>query len=319
MRFFRYCLYALIFFCCLAVTSQSEEPEKVSVCQLKGDPSRYNHALVEVVGFVSQGFEDFTLFDPTCPPWPEVWLEYGGKSKSGTMYCCGVSADRQRPNQLTVEDIPIPLVENDNFTEFDKQIHRQVRQSALMHGTLIGRFFAGRQQKYGNGPALYGGYGHEGCCSLLAIEEIKAVDSQNNNDLDYDRYADQPDIDKKGCGYQGLVSIDPFQETLQAQHQADLEQHSWTFDDPRRVASDALIRLANLGAPGALNLKETRKEPGRITYQWRGKAKSDIYMLVVSRPYWLSFYSRDPNRVAWVVLGAYLSSCGEHNDVIRIK
>jgi hypothetical protein len=36
-------------------------------------------------------------------------------------------------------------------------------------------------------------------------------------------------------------------------------------------------------------------------------------MVAVSRPYWLSFYSTGPKRVAWVVTAAYESSCGKHN------
>jgi hypothetical protein len=100
-----------------------EQPESVTVCQLKNDPLADNHKLVEVTGFVSHDFGDFTLFDPNCPSWPEVWLEYGGKAKSG-MYCCGVTADRNRPQQMVVENIPIPLVENEQFREFDKLIQR---------------------------------------------------------------------------------------------------------------------------------------------------------------------------------------------------
>jgi hypothetical protein len=81
----------------VAIAACDEQPEKLTVCQLKNDPAAYNHKLVEVTGFVSHGFEDFTIFDPTCPSWPAVWLEYGGKAKSGMMYCCGVTADRHAP------------------------------------------------------------------------------------------------------------------------------------------------------------------------------------------------------------------------------
>jgi hypothetical protein len=42
-------------------------------------------------------------------------------------------------------------------------------------------------------------------------------------------------------------------------------------------------------------------------------------MLVVSRPYWLAFYANDPKRVAWVVVAAYVYSCGKNNSVTRIK
>jgi len=84
------------------VAAVEEQPATVTICQLKSAPAAYNHKLVEVTGFVSHAFEDFTVFDPTCPSWPGVWLEYGGKAKSGTMYCCGVTADRHRPKELKV-------------------------------------------------------------------------------------------------------------------------------------------------------------------------------------------------------------------------
>jgi hypothetical protein len=137
-----------------------EQPTSVTVCQLKNDPPAYNHKLVEVTGFVSHDFEDFTLFDPTCPSWPAVWLEYGGRAKSGTMYCCGVTADRNRPQQMVVENIPIPLVENDQFREFDKQIQppfRSGRHGSIVSATAVGRFFAGRQVHYPN-TTFWGGY-----------------------------------------------------------------------------------------------------------------------------------------------------------------
>ena len=61
-----------------SVTSKLQEvPEKITVCQLKSDPARYNHKLVEVTGFISHGFEDFGLFDPKCESKNSIWLDYG--------------------------------------------------------------------------------------------------------------------------------------------------------------------------------------------------------------------------------------------------
>jgi hypothetical protein len=143
------------------VAAVEEKPATVTICQLKSDPAAYNHKLVEVTGFVSHAFEDFTLFDPTCPSWPGVWLEYGGKAKSGTMYCCGVTADRHRPKELKVEDISIPLVDNDRFREFDKLIQPPFRSGihgSTVHATLVGRFFSGRLIKYPK-ATFWGGYG----------------------------------------------------------------------------------------------------------------------------------------------------------------
>jgi hypothetical protein len=66
---------------CFSATLRCEEPVRVTVCELKANPADYNHKLIEVIGFVSHGFEDFGLFDANCPSWPYVWLEYGGYEK----------------------------------------------------------------------------------------------------------------------------------------------------------------------------------------------------------------------------------------------
>jgi len=161
-------------FSCSHLAFSQERSKTVTVCQLKGDPAAYNHKLVEVTGFVSHAFEDFTVSDPTCSSWPGIWPEYGGTRKSGTMYCCGVTADRSRPKELKVEDILIALTDDEHFREFDKLIQPPFRSGvhgSLVHATLVGRFFSGRLIKYPKGT-YWGGYGHMGCCSLLAIQEV---------------------------------------------------------------------------------------------------------------------------------------------------
>jgi hypothetical protein len=312
----------LVFVASLAATVRSQEPEKVKLCQLKNDPPAYNHKLVEVEDFVSHDFEDFSLFDPACPAWPDIWLEYGGKSKSDTIYCCGPTAGKTRPHELKMEDIAIPLVENDQFRKFDKLIQPPFRSGthgAIVHATIVGRFFAGRKQTYPNGKTAWAGFGHMGCCSLLAIQEIKSVDPQDRDNLDYGASYDQPDISKAGCGYSFLTPIEMSSNLLQAQQEADQGERAWALDSPQRVASEALIGLAKLKVQGPLGLKETSKAPGRIVYEWRESSESNPFMVVVSRPYWLSFYAHDPKHVAWVVVAAYKSSCESNNSVTRIR
>jgi hypothetical protein len=188
-----------------------EQPEKVTVCQLRNAPPTYNHKLIEVTAFVSHDFEDFTVFDPTCPSWPGVWLEYGGTSKSGTMYCCGVTGDRHRPEELVVENISVALTVNDEFRKFDRLVQppfRAAKHGSIVHATLVGRSFAGERQRFAKGNP-WGGFGHMGCCTLLAIQEIKSVDPQDRDDLDYGASPDQPDADKSECGYRELTPLDP--------------------------------------------------------------------------------------------------------------
>jgi hypothetical protein len=293
----------LILVPCVVADGSYEEPIKVMVCQLKNDPAAYNHKLIQVTGFISHGFEDFTLFDPNCSSWPPTWLEYGGTAASGTMYCCGVTDARTRPKKLVIEKTPISLVDDQRFREFDGLIQR--KHDLTLHATIVGRFFSGKQIQRPDGVS-WGGYGHMGCCSLLAIQQVISVDPQDRDDLDYGASPDQPDIDKAGCSY-GFLS--PIQPLIEAQHSADTGQREWVFSDPRRVASDALAKLLKIDEQSIAGMIQTRKAQGRFVYQWRPKEKRASYMIVVSRPYLLSFYAKDPKEVAWVVTAAYEVSC----------
>jgi hypothetical protein len=299
-----------------ATQGESIEPEKVSLCRLKDDPAKYNHRLVEIAGFVSHGFEDFTISDPSCPSWPAVWLEYGGTASSNTMYCCGVTPSHTRAKQLVVEKIPIPLVDNEQFREFDQLLQR--RPDSVVHATIVGTFFAGEQVTYPKGT-YWGGYGHMGCCSLLAIQQVKSVDQQDREDLDYRASTDQPKLNKAGCGYKFLTDIESTNEIIQFQKRADSGEREWSFDDPQRVASEGLARLLKTEETWIAGMKEIRRAQGRIVYQWRPRPNGKSYMVVVSRPYLLSYYAEDAKRVAWVIRAAYESSCGPGNSVTRVR
>jgi hypothetical protein len=294
----------------------SEQSEKITVCELKSDPGNFNHKLIEVTGFISHGFEDFALFDPDCPASPDVWLEYGGKNASGTMYCCGVTAERTRPKEASVENIRISLVKDAKFQEFDKLIQR--RPDSVVHATIVGRFFAGKLQKLATG-SYWMGYGHMGCCSLLMIQQVLSVDPQNRGDLDYRASADQPNENRVGCGYRFLLPLRPQADLIEAQRQADEGSRDWVFNDPKRVAVDALAQSLHLGSDSAIEMAQIRQAQGRIIYEWKPRRKKVTYMVVVSRPYWLSFYSRDERKVAWAAIAAYEAGCGKGNSVTRAQ
>ena len=287
--------------------SPNDQPVKVSLCNLTNDPLAYNHKLIDVTGFVSHGFEDFGLFDPRCMTWPRIWLEYGGTTASGTMYCCGVTAERSRPQPLVVEDIPIELKVDDSFNQFDKLTNRG--PDSLVHVSLIGRFFAGEKFDFGNRPH-WGGFGHMGCCPLLAIQQVISVDPQTSTELDYRAWPEQPDVETEGCGYEYLTEIFRPDILIKDQEQADREQAEWRFSDPKRVATEGLATLLNIKNSSTIKLTLTRSAQGRFIYHWWPNGKTKSYMIVVSRPYMLSFYARDPKRVSWVVAAAYEKFCG---------
>lgn len=300
-------LAAALFVLCASAAAPCQTPEKVSVCRLREDPAAFNHKLVEVTGFVSHGFEDFGLFDPTCKSnGSGIWLEYGGTASSNTIYCCGVTPSRTRPKPLVVEKIRVTLLDDEKFRRFDKMLQRP--RGSVVRATIAGRFFAGEQQQWPGGT-FWGGYGHMGCCSLLAIQRVVSVEPQDNKDLDYTSEGDQPDIERAGCGYKFLTRDGTFDEMLDAQSQAEGGARAWAFGDPRRVAAEALARLAKLDEKTLEGLKETRRAQGRVVFQLVRGANEPGYMVVVSRPYVLSFYAKDPKRVSWVVSSAYETSC----------
>lgn len=264
----------------------------------------------------SHGFEDFSLFDPDCLPWMGIWLEYGGTEKSGTMYCCGVTASRSRPTPLKVEGIPVPLVKDEQFRSFDELI--QHPPDRLVHATLIGRFFSGHPRKTVSGELSEAGYGHMGCCSLLTIQEVVTVDGQGRDDIDYRAGYEQPDIDKTGCGYRDLMSFELFKGIAQRQRDADEKGPGWVFEDPGRVAIHELAILAGLNER-IIKLKQTASAQGHRVYEWRLKSEDRSYMVVVSRPYLATFYARDPKKIAWMPIAAFEAGCNLDNSAVKVR
>jgi hypothetical protein len=298
----------------MVTISRADEPIAVSLCQLKKSPLAFNHKLVEVTGFVTHAARNFTIFDPTCPSWPAIWLEYGGSINSGTVACCKTLSDRRRPQALVIETIPLPLIDNQLFEKFDKAIQppfRAGQSGAVEHATLIGTFFTGQQMETAT-EHYWGGYGYMGCCSLLAIQEVKDADTQWRPDLDYGESNEKLDLPNPDCTLRMLLPDEQNAELIQAQHDADSGTRAWALTDPARVAANALSRVTKKKSLIATDMKLTRDSMPRKTYQWSGKNKT--YTVVVSRPYWLSYYGRDSKQVAWVAVAAYETSCSPSSD-----
>lgn len=284
------------------------EPEQITVCQLMNNPPAYNHKLIAVTGFVIHGFENFTIFDPACNSLQSIWLEYGGKSSSGTMYCCGVTAARTRPEQLVVEEIAVPLTIDENFRTFDRLIRRS--PDTIVRATIVGRFFSGEKMELRIGT-LWGSYGHMGFSSLLAIERIVSVGSQEKRkDLDYCSTGDYPDLED-GCGCQDLLREQTYGGIIEFQKRVEQRERDWSFDNPQRVAIETLARLLKIDENSLTNIKLTRKAQGRFVYEWRPKNKYVYYVVTISRPIWLSYYAKDSSKVAWVAIEANKAFCGD--------
>ena len=173
----------------------------------------------------------------------------------------------------------------------------------------MGRFFSGEPVTTET-RTVWGGFGHFGCCTLLAIQQVVSIDPHDSAELDYRAESDQPNVEKAGCGYDILDELSNRNDLIKAQQRADLGQEEWVFSDPQRVATEGLARLLKLPNPSTIKLTQTNQTQGRIIYWWRPRGKTTHYMVVVSRPYVSSFYAKDPKRVAWVMIGAFKTFCG---------
>jgi hypothetical protein len=281
--------------------SLNDEPIKVSVCDLANNPQDFNRKLVEVTGFVSHGFEDFSISDPSCTTRQLIWLEYGGTNKSGTMYCCGVTSDRSRPKQLEVENIPISLTVDEQFQQFDKLVQQEY--NTTIYATIIGRYFSGKKREDPD-DALLRGYGHLGCCTLLAIERIVSVDPHDRKDVDYGASDNLPELNKLNS-YEIVTPHESSKDLITAQQKADSGQQEWSFDNPLRVASETLATLAKINEKSISGISQIKQSQGRVVYRWRNRASKANYLVIVSRPYWLSYFAKDSKKVAWVVTTVY--------------
>ena len=280
----------------------STQPRNISFCELAKDPAAYNHELVRLTAFVTHGFEDFALTDTNCTIQVEhfsVWVMYGGKTRSNTVYCCpGEGADQTRSEPLTVEEIQIPLLADATFQDFTNLLKKE--PDTTVRVTLAGRFFSGQKQTV-NESTYWVGFGHLGCCSLFVIQRVEAFEPHERNDLDYT--AEGGWYEKEGCNYEGLkwlrhVSMSAtdgaVQQAIQEQRMADRGERTWAFDDPRRVAMESLKPFYQGQMPV---LRSAKRSPGRQVFRWKNGKKSVI--VVVTRPYWLSFYAKSSS-VAWV-------------------
>ena len=164
------------------------QPIKVTPCELRSDPGRFDHQRVEVTGMASHAFEEFDLTSGRCPfqrgMSDGLWLEYGGKRQSRTVYCCAGSTGPDRDENLIVDGMPSDLVDDALFERFDRLLHR--RSENAVTATIIGRFFAGADSERG-GYRSWNGYGHLGCCSLLVVEQVLWVKPAK-----YDPYSEVP-------------------------------------------------------------------------------------------------------------------------------
>jgi hypothetical protein len=278
------------------------EPRNVTYCELAKDPAAYNHELVRLTAFVTHGFEDFTLTQPDCANPPQhfsVWIMYGGEAESNTVYCCpGEGGAETRSGPLIVEGVQIPLIGDAVFQQFTDLLKRE--RDTTVRVTVVGRFFSGGKQS-SNNSTYWRGFGHMGCCSLFVIQRVEWFAPHTRSDVDYTSEAGW--WVKEGCKlgsmrYLKHVSIsyssETTKQTIAEQRLADSGTQAWAFNEPQRVALESLKPFYKDQTPVLRNVENS---PVRQVFRWRNGKKSVV--VVVTRPYWLSFYATSDS-VAWV-------------------
>jgi hypothetical protein len=284
----------------IAAQPVQEAPQKTTVCEILNHPQVWNHKLVEVTGFASHGFEDSGFRDPDCPDAWNLWMEYGGKLRTGTMSTAS-NWDRTGSKPMTVEGIKIALVDDATFHRFDDFLHSNT-PSMTVHATVVARFFAGGlgQPKDHH---IGGGYGHLGCCALFVIQQVLDVDDHRRPDLDYSGTPEQPDA----SSYRDLSLASTTAENLRDQGGAEQGERAYAFSDPERVAREKIAAYSPAPKidPATLNLTKTFGNEYRLIYRATERGSNRRFMVVLSRPYWLSYSAKDPKRVPWVAIAAY--------------
>ncbi|MGA8034356.1 MAG: hypothetical protein WB985_00160 [Candidatus Acidiferrales bacterium] len=284
----------------------SSGPPVVAICDLLRDRAAYNRKEIEVTGIVSVEFEDFTIFDPTCDSNLQIWLEYGAKARSGVV-STALSGRRTAPKTFTVETIEISLDEDSTFQAFSEAIHgHSSRDGTVVRAILRGRFFAGRiAAPSANGRRIVRpGYGHMGCCSLFAIEQVVSFDKDRSTDLDYSRFPEmsEPVGSVNDCFYSNEKLHEALEQNsslVEAQRAADSGRAPWAYDDPKKVAQMWIANELGSNEAAVAGLMAVESSPSRAVFAWTS-SQGDAYRFVLTRPYWLQFYARDPQRVAWV-------------------
>jgi hypothetical protein len=298
----------------LPAVAQSAKP--ISACELAAHRKDFDQKEVLVEGFIFHGFEEFNLSDFECLGFgPRIWLEYGGRERSPTMYCCGNSPNGKSAVDLNVEGIAVPLKDDEKFRQLNALMQLQTR-SAMARVTLRGRFFAGHNrlllmkdgEKYGMG------YGHMGCCSLFVIEQVVDVGAQADGDIDYRAEGDTGETKNSSkCGTSGIgflyLSTDVFKGWVAQQKEAEEKNDVAAFNDPV-AAAFAAYRAAKHTEPGNDEAPKTIFTPkAGAVVEWRD-AKSKSYVRVdMGRPYLLTFSARDPEKIVWVAQTMQTSRC----------
>lgn len=297
---------------------QDEPVIPVSLCELKANPEAYDHKRIAVQGTVSHEFEDFTLHDLNCADSKNtVWLTYGAGAADDIAYCCGRTGNETGP--VRVEGFDVVAVQDGNLKRVRELLNSyrisprsrtnylQTNPSYAVKATLRGRFFAGREA-----PGIPGrrGYGHMGCCTLLAIEQVLSIDRVDSNIKrgEKDCRTDSAPIGAIDRG--SLIDADPLLMR---------SDEKWRTTDRRRVAEEALDTFVKTFPPaGTLRFENCRKQPltngdpYACSWSSQSSALTDTYRVELFKPIVIKTARDSRNDAAWRATEVSRARCEQH-------
>jgi len=325
-------LFALVGVCAPAQNNPSQdgpaEPINTTACELATSPERYDRRLIRIHSYISRGFEDSTLHDPTCPF--EALFNVRRDAARPAMIWAEFADHEARYWKLKNY---APLLADDEFRILEKLIRERRGAHQMVAATMVGTFYAGKKVKINGKESALRGYGHFGCCAMFLISRVESADTNYVDELNYSD-ADWNVGLPEGCFSEQMLGL-PTNETVRRWQQAANEGGDSWRHDPLQAADDHLRKIksgwyggksggtvellvpgkADLVAPLDQRATETLLEeyatPFLKRYVWIEPDHVTRFVIVMTRPYWLEKLAGSAEKVIWVPAGSSMLCCGE--------
>src|SRR5215472_16545609 len=289
-----------------------------TVCLLRSSPAEFDHKQIRVNAYLSLGFEDRSMHDPSCL---ENSFTNGDRSNRDERGLWVEFADEAQHEGVKGF---LPLVEDAKLQQFSDVFNQ--RHSQMPRAVLVGTFYKAKPRKDAElgKISLAFGYGHMGCCHLFVVSQVESVETQYSADLDYSAYwsTSAP----RWCYSQESYDIPTYADIRSWQQAANNGADLWRLD-PMKVAEEQLdaMRFGKfkdtewlewearipedperaryfLAPPDArpkATLLEASSQSFRKTYEFKAPDRKSRLIIVVARPYWLEELAGSAARVIW--------------------
>jgi len=211
-------------------------PREVNLCDLLRNPNPYDGQRIRVRGEANRDFQDFSLHGQSCGSQVahRVWLQYGDDK---------TNAGEEMEHRFIQAE---PLVKDAGYTAFAESLSQQrLLQPDLracggsqchyyrVTASFTGRFFAGIEPGRGRGVKTFTGFGYQGCCHLLVIEQVSDVRTERTQTPVGGQYQCSTETWTPATSDPGQIV------TAAGKHWGD-DTSQWIADEGSWVAADGL-------------------------------------------------------------------------------